>query len=219
VSVLSKNTCRCVDLEVSLNVAISQAESKLQIILRLSYRSTTFDFTEREHTLKYRGTNLTPDHSHVLKCIWAPFLCNCVRKNISGQVCLFVCLFPWASAASHGCTAACWLIVPPALNVPTLTTRCPRAYRRVPHSSGGSWNLWAGIRTDNFWLNADFHGTFRVLLHAANMRHGTHGFTSLPKEGVLKNPTASAGFEPANLGTRGQHANLDHRSRLADKLV
>ena len=34
----------------------------------------------------------------------------------------------------------------------------------------------------------------------------------LPKEGVqriffaLKNPTASAGFEPANLGTKGQHA-------------
>ena len=35
---------------------------------------------------------------------------------------------------------------------------------------------------------------------------------SPPKEGVLriffalKNPTASAGFEPANLGTKGQHA-------------
>jgi hypothetical protein len=27
---------------------------------------------------------------------------------------------------------------------------------------------------------------FRDLLHAANLRHGTHGFTSLPKEGVLK---------------------------------
>jgi hypothetical protein len=26
---------------------------------------------------------------------------------------------------------------------------------------------------------------FRVLLHAENLRHGTHGFTSLPKEGVL----------------------------------
>ena len=44
------------------------------------------------------------------------------------------------------------------------------------------------------------------------MRHGTNGFTSLPKEGVLrifshlKNTTASAGFEPANLGTKGQHA-------------
>jgi hypothetical protein len=43
-------------------------------------------------------------------------------------------------------------------------------------------------------------------------RHGTDGFTSPPKEGVLrifsppKNPTASAGFETANLGTKGQHA-------------
>jgi hypothetical protein len=57
----------------------------------------------------------------------------------------------------------------------------------------------------------DFHGTFSVLLHAANL-HGTDGFTSPPKEGVLsiffalKNPTTSAGFEPANLGTKGQHA-------------
>jgi hypothetical protein len=37
-------------------------------------------------------------------------------------------------------------------------------------------------------------------------------FTSPQKEGVLmiffalKNPTASAGFEPANFGTKGQHA-------------
>jgi hypothetical protein len=61
-----------------------------------------------------------------------------------------VCLFPWASAASYGCTAACWLIVPPALDVPTLTTSCPRAYRRVPQPSGGSWNLWAWNRTGNF---------------------------------------------------------------------
>jgi hypothetical protein len=37
-----------------------------------------------------------------------------------------------------------WLFVPPALDVPTLATRCSRAYRRVPHSSGRSWNLWAG---------------------------------------------------------------------------
>jgi hypothetical protein len=50
-----------------------------------------------------------------------------------------------------------------------------------------------------------------VLLHAAKLRHGTGGFTSPPKEGMLriisppKNPTASAGFEPAILGNRGQH--------------
>ena len=58
----------------------------------------------------------------------------------------------------------------------------------------------------------DFHVAFRNLLHAVNVRHGTDGFTSPPKEGVLriffalKNPTASAGFEPANLVTKGQHA-------------
>jgi hypothetical protein len=51
----------------------------------------------------------------------------------------------------------------------------------------------------------DFHVAFRDLSHAVNLRHGTHSFTSLPKEGVLrifialKSPTASAGFEHANL--------------------
>jgi hypothetical protein len=45
-----------------------------------------------------------------------------------------------------------------------------------------------------------------------DLLHGTDDFTSPPKEGVLriffavKNPTASARFEPANLGTKGQHA-------------
>jgi hypothetical protein len=45
----------------------------------------------------------------------------------------------------------------------------------------------------------DFHVAFRDLLHAVNLRHGTHSFTSAP-EGrgaedffALKNPTASAG--------------------------
>jgi hypothetical protein len=66
------------------------------------------------------------------------------------------------------------------LDVPTLATRCPRAYQRLPHSSDGRWNLWAGNKTGKFGLNADFHGTFRDLLRAANLRHGTHGFTSLP---------------------------------------
>ena len=43
-----------------------------------------------------------------------------------------------------------------------------------------------------------------VLLRAVNRRHGTHGFTSLPSEGLLRiftlwnNPSTPAGFEPAN---------------------
>jgi hypothetical protein len=32
----------------------------------------------------------------------------------------------------------------------------------------------------------DFHGKCRDLLHAANLQHGTDGFTSPPKEGVLR---------------------------------
>ena len=64
--------------------------------------------------------------------------------------------------------------------------------------------------TDEFCLKMpDFQVTFSDLLHAVNLRHGTNGFTSLPNEGfffALKNPTASAGFGPANVGTKGQHA-------------
>jgi hypothetical protein len=67
--------------------------------------------------------------------------------------------------------------------------------------------------TDEFCLKMpDFHVTFRDLLHAVNLRHGTDDFTSPPKEGVLKfffspalkNPTSSVVFEPANLGTKSQ---------------
>jgi hypothetical protein len=45
--------------------------------------------------------------------------------------------------------------------------------------------LWArNIR--HFCLNFDFHVTFRDLLHAVKLRHGTDGFTSPPKEGMLR---------------------------------
>jgi hypothetical protein len=65
----------------------------------------------------------------------------------------------------------------------------------------------------NLAYNCDFHVNCKVLQHAANLRHGTDGFISPPKEGMLrifsplKIPTASAGFEPANLVTRGHRDN------------
>ena len=59
----------------------------------------------------------------------------------------------------------------------------------------------------------DFHVTFRDLLHAVKLRHGDRRLY-FPSEGSNaedffrpKNPTVSAGFEPANSGNRGQHAN------------
>jgi hypothetical protein len=41
---------------------------------------------------------------------------------------------------------------------------------------------------------------FKNLLHAANLRHGANGFTSLPKEGMLKifSPDKSDGFGREN---------------------
>jgi hypothetical protein len=53
----------------------------------------------------------------------------------------------------------------------------------------------------------------KALLQSVNLRHGTDGFTSPPKEVVLrifitlKNPSTSAGIEPANRGSRSEHAN------------
>jgi hypothetical protein len=48
----------------------------------------------------------------------------------------------------------------------------------------------------NLACNSDFRVNHRVLLHAVNLRHGTDGFTSLPKEGMLWifTPEKSDGF-------------------------
>jgi len=74
--------------------------------------------------------------------------------------------------------------------------------------------------SDKFRLEFDFHIIQEIFYMPKNLRHGTDGFTSPPKEGVLriffalKNPTASAGFEPANLGTKGQHGTSRPRKPL-----
>ena len=65
---------------------------------------------------------------------------------------------------------------------------------------------------------------FRVLLHAANMRHGTNGFTSLPKEGVLrifspwKIRRLRPGLNSRTLVTKANTLPLDHRSRFRHRV-
>jgi hypothetical protein len=60
-----------------------------------------------------------------------------------------------------------------------------------------------------------FHTSKGSLTFRKILRHGTDGFNSLPKEGVLlifialKNSSASTIFEPANLGYNGKHAALN----------
>ena len=67
----------------------------------------------------------------------------------------------------------------------------------------------------------DFHGTFRDLLHAANLRHGTDGFTSPPKESMLrifsplKIRRLRPGLNPRTWVPKASTLPLDHRSRLS----
>ena len=78
------------------------------------------------------------------------------------------------------------LLSPVILDVPTSAARRLHVHttREILVAKGGTVGENVGRL---FCLNVDFHLTFRDLLHAENLRHGTDGFTSPPKEGV-KNP-------------------------------
>ena len=66
---------------------------------------------------------------------------------------------------------------------------------------------------DEFCLKMpDFHMTFRDLFHAINLRHETNGFSSLPKEGVLR--IFFALKNPRTWVPKASTLPLDHRSRL-----
>jgi hypothetical protein len=64
-----------------------------------------------------------------------------------------------------------------------------------------------------FSLRSIFVHTSKGFLTCRKILHGADGFTSPPKEGVLrifialKNPSLLAGFEPAKLGSNYNHAN------------
>ena len=98
---------------------------------------------------------------------------------------------------------------PPRLDVPTFATRCPNDAR---DPSGGRWNY--GRECCPVIL------PFRDLLHAANLRQGTDGFTSPPKEGVLrifsplKIRRLRPGLNPRTWVLKASTLPLDHRSQI-----
>ena len=78
---------------------------------------------------------------------------------------------------------------------------------------------------DEFCLKMpDFHVTFRDLLHAVNLRHGTKGFASFPKEGVLrifspwKIRRLRPGLNPRTCVPKASTLPLDHRSRSSGRV-
>jgi hypothetical protein len=73
----------------------------------------------------------------------------------------------------------------------------------------------------SFACDSDFHVNRRVLLHAANLRYGTDGFTFPPKEGMLWifSPEKSDGFGRVRTRDLGYQRPacypLGHRSRAS----
>ena len=73
--------------------------------------------------------------------------------------------------------------------------------------------------SDKFWPRIRLPRNSRDLLHAANLRHGTDGFASPPKEGVmrifspLKIRRLRPGLNPRTWVPKASMLPLDHRSR------
>jgi len=102
-------------------------------------------------------------------------------------------------------------LLSPRLDVLTLATRCLHVQHNARDPSGGRWNC--GRECFPVILPK-----FRDLLHAANLRHGTEGFTS--KEGVLrifsplKIRRPRPGLNPRTWVLKASTLPLDHRSRF-----
>jgi hypothetical protein len=78
-----------------------------------------------------------------------------------------------------------WRSFPLHLDVLTFAARCPHVLINASAPSSESWNYRA--RNGRLILPVtQLPCNHRVLLHATNLRHGANGFTSLPKEGMLR---------------------------------
>ena len=74
---------------------------------------------------------------------------------------------------------------PPPLDVPTFAARCLYVRNDARDPSSGKWNC-GRERCPVILPKFRLPRKFRDLLHAANLRYETDGFTSPPKEGVLR---------------------------------
>jgi hypothetical protein len=100
---------------------------------------------------------------------------------------------------------------PPRLDVPTFTARCLHVHNDARDPSSERRNYGRERLSGNFAYMASLIHAIRDLLHAANLRHGTDGFTSPPKEGVLR--IFSPLKNPRTWVLEASTLPLDHRSR------
>jgi hypothetical protein len=77
---------------------------------------------------------------------------------------------------------------PPPLDVPTFSARCLYVQRREKPLAAKGGNLRGREMFRQILSRIRLPRNSRDLLHAVNVRHGADGFTSPPKEGVLRMP-------------------------------
>jgi hypothetical protein len=132
----------CLRTPSVINVAV------INCICRFCYTVTTLSIVTIPFSYKKRYTGLY---------LFAPvFVCI----PLMAFVC-FVCFHgrPWQAT---DVLQPAGLLYRPLWTFQLWPPDTPAPTDRVPHSSGGSWNLWAENKDREFCLNADFHGTFRV---------------------------------------------------------
>ena len=84
---------------------------------------------------------------------------------------------------------------PPRLDVPTFAAKCLHVRNDARDHSSERWNYGRERLSGNFAYMASLFTPLGIF----------YIYDMIPTAFALKNPTASAGFEPANLGTKGQH--------------
>ena len=73
-------------------------------------------------------------------------------------------------------------LIPPSLDVPTFAARCLHVRNDARDPSNERCNYGRESFFGNFAYIASLFTPLRIFLHAADLRHGTDGFTSPPKE-------------------------------------
>ena len=120
--------------------------------------------------------------------------------------------YRWAFSAGRFLQSA---VASGTSNPPNLEDQWFRTFQLSPQVVPSVWNDASEPQHYGREIAENFveSGDFWVLLRAVNLRHGPTALLSLRRKACWglfrpKNPKASAGFELANFGTRGQHAYL-----------
>jgi hypothetical protein len=112
---------------------------------------------------------------------------------------------------------------PSPLDVPTYVASCLHVHDDARDPSSERWNCGREMLSSNFAKMTIFT-PLMDLLHAANLRHGTNGFTS-PKEGILRifSPLKlrwlQPGLNPLTWVLKASTLPLDHRSHCSASMV